>query len=270
MEFKVLDKGLVKLIDFMGTDTDIVDAARVSYEPSMHKSSDEGLIRYLYRHKHTTPFEMCEVKLYLKMPVFVARQWIRHRTANINEYSGRYSVIKDEFYIPPTIRSQSKSNKQGSGDVIDPETFLLKLLEEWNDTPELAFEQYNHLLEYDVAREQARIHLPLSMYTEFYWKVDLHNLLHFLKLRTDPHAQEEIRVFANAIEEIVQHLYPMAHKAWTDYSKLAYNLSRMELQILQDQLNWNPDTIKAFERRVNNSQEMSEREKKDFLARMVR
>lgn len=226
--------GVVKLVDFMGRDDDIVHAARVSYDPASTsvKRDSRGLIRYLYRHKHTTPFEMCELKFYLKMPIFVARQWVRHRTANINEYSGRYSIMKNEFYVPDEVRVQSKSNKQGS----DGNMTLDELLKfAWEDTASDAFELYKTLVsdEVGVARELARIHLPLSTYTEFYWKIDLHNLLHFLKLRTDPHAQLEIRQYAGAMEQMVSTLYPLAYEAWVDYSKEAYNMSRMEIRVLR-------------------------------------
>lgn len=264
MEFKVLDYGKVKLVDHMGTDKAIVDAARVSYDPgsTKHTSSDEGLIRYLYRHKHTTPFEMCEVKLYLKMPIYVARQWIRHRTANINEYSGRYSVMKEEFHRPEELRHQSKTNKQGSE---EGEPFDDFLLGDWNMQAEEAFETYSHLVKAGAAREQARIHLPLSTYTEFYWKVDLHNLLHFLKLRTDPHAQLEIRLFADTIEAIVASLYPIAYRAWYDYSKKAYNMSRMEVSVFKELIHSDPDNIEAFKERVKDRDDLNDREKADFI-----
>lgn len=270
-KIKVLDKGFVRLVDHMGRDEDIVDAARVSYNPesTKHTSSDRGLIRYLYRHKHTTPFEMCEIKLHLKMPVFVARQWIRHRTANINEVSGRYSILKDEFFVPSAIRKQSTSNKQGSEGFADVPAALLNF---WMKQPEDSFRAYQHLVREDgpdVARELARIHLPLSTYTAFYWKVDLHNLLHFLKLRTDPHAQEEIRLFADAIESIVELLWPLAHEAWVDYSKEAHTFSRMEMEVLRLLINTHSDATLAIHDVLDHRTDMSEREKREFASALL-
>ena len=268
METRVLDYGVVRLQDHMGGDKDIVDAARVSYDPHStdHTRSDEGLIRYLYRHKHTTPFEMCELKFYLKMPIFVARQWIRHRTANINEYSGRYSVMKNEFHVPKVVRQQSLANKQGSE---GQATISDLLVEDWHIRTGKQFHVYEDLIQNNVAREQARIHLPLSTYTELYWKIDLHNLFHFLKLRTDPHAQEEIRVYADAIEEMVSHLYPLAHKAWVDYSKEAYSLSRMEIRAIQnimlEFLGHDDDAATRMAQVIMERADMTTREKGDLI-----
>lgn len=263
---EVLDKGFVELVDTMGDDAAIVEAARVSYGKGTKKVSDDrGLIRYLYRHKHTTPFEMCEMKFCIKQPIFVARQWIRHRTANINEISGRYSIMLDEFHEPVLLRAQSSSNKQGSSEeIVDLDE------DKWASfmqTPQDAFDIYNDLVEgHDVAREQARIHLPLSTYTRFYWKIDLHNLLHFLKLRTDPHAQEEIRLFAEAIEDMVRFKFPLAYEAWVDYSKEAHTFSRMEMDILRQLITVNSDAMVAIYDVLDHRDDMSEREKNDFLA----
>lgn len=265
---EVLDKGFVELVDTMGTDASIVQAARVSYgKGTKHVKNNRGLIRYLYRHQHTTPFEMCEMKFHIKQPIFVARQWIRHRTASINEISGRYSVMVDEFHEPTLLRAQSNTNKQGSSDeVVDLED------DQWAafmQTPQDAFDQYNLLVEDggpNVAREQARIHLPLSTYTQFYWKIDLHNLLHFLKLRTDPHAQEEIRLFAEAIEDMVRFKFPLAYEAWIDYSKEAHTFSRMEMEVLRQLINVDSDAMLALHDVLEHRGDMTESEKIEFLA----
>lgn len=239
----VLDHGFIRVVDYMGTDDSIVQAARVSYgEGTKTPSDDRALIRYLMRHLHTTPFEMCEVKLHLKMPIFVARQWVRHRTASINEYSGRYSTMKDEFYVPAAldIQGQSTTNKQGRGGEITPEAQAVahSVFQAMAELSEAAFKTYNWFAADEVegpgvARELARIILPLSTYTEFYWKLDLHNLLHFLRLRMDSHAQTEIRSFANEIAAIVQAWCPIAFEAFTDYRLEAATLSRAEMEIIR-------------------------------------
>ena len=261
---KVLKKGFVNLLGTMGDDKAIVEAARISYDPdSTRKTSpnDETLINYLYRHKHTTPFEMVEYKFHLKMPIFVARQWIRHRTASINEVSGRYSVIHDEFYTPSGYRAQSQTNMQGSKD----EDIMLhaSLAMAWDGTgPQEAFLNYNRVLKRGVSRELARIHLPLSTYTEFIWKIDLHNLLHFLKLRTDPHAQYEIREFARAVETHVAFNCPLAYGAWLKYSKNAYNLSSVERGLMIELLGvLDPDDIKQ----ELNKWDLTKRERLEFM-----
>ncbi|MFQ5454304.1 MAG: FAD-dependent thymidylate synthase, partial [Candidatus Zixiibacteriota bacterium] len=195
-EFKILDYGFVRLIDYMGSDESIVQAARVSYGAGTKKlSEDRGLIRYLMRQKHTTPFEMVELKFHVKLPIFVARQWIRHRSANVNEYSGRYSIMKEEFYLPAAddIRFQSTVNKQGRSDKDVPDELKAKLLDYLKQSQKEAYVNYSRFVEEGLARELARINLPLSLYTEWYWKIDLHNLFHFLRLRMDPHAQKEIQ-----------------------------------------------------------------------------
>jgi thymidylate synthase (FAD) len=226
-----LDKGFVRLVDFMGSDDAIVQAARVSYgKGTKSVSQDRGLIRYLMRHKHTSPFEMVEFKFHVKLPIFVARQWIRHRTANVNEYSGRYSEMTDEFYVPSIdqIRPQSTMNKQGRGDESFPENEAKQIAEDMNKTQQDLFTKYNNLLEKDLARELARINLPLSNYTEWYWKIDLHNLFHFLRLRIDSHAQFEIRVYGEAIAAIIKEIVPIAYEAFEDYVLNGMYLSAQE------------------------------------------
>jgi thymidylate synthase (FAD) len=241
-EIKVHDHGLVALVDVMPrmvpagktADFAIVQAARVSYGAGTKQvNEDRGLIRYLARHRHTTPFEMVEFKFHHVMPIFVARQWIRHRTANVNEYSARYSVVRDRFYHPSAenVRKQSASNRQGGEEPIDPATaqeFLTYL-----DEIERGYAKYEAFLEKGVAREIARIALPASVYTEWYWKIDLHNLFHFLSLRMDEHAQQEIRDYANAMFELVRPIVPVAAEAFLDYNLGSVHLSRLEAEALR-------------------------------------
>lgn len=199
-EFRCLNAGFVRLVDYMGSDEAIVQAARVSYgKGTKAVNEDRSLIRYLMRHAHTTPFEMVEFKFHIKLPIFVARQWIRHRTANVNEYSGRYSVMKDEFYIPDpdAIHFQNLRNRQGRRTDDVPSELRGRVLQILTTSQKQLYGEYEKMLEEDIARELARINLPLSLYTEWYWKIDLHNLFHFLRLRMDDHAQYEIRVYAN-------------------------------------------------------------------------
>ena len=231
-----LDKGFVRLIDVMGDDAAIVQAARVSYGSGTKKVlEDRGLIRYLLRHAHTTPFEMVEFKFHVKLPIFVARQWIRHRTANVNEYSGRYSEMKDEFYTPHPndIRPQSVANKQGRSDETLPEGMAEQAANAFKSGQDEAYAQYQEFLEQGIAREIARINLPVSNYTEWYWKIDLHNLFHFLRLRIDAHAQYEIRVFAEAIAELVQPFVPYAWEAFEDYVLNAHRMTAPELKVMK-------------------------------------
>ena len=241
-EVKVHEQGLVALVDVMPrlvpagmtADYAIVQAARVSYGQGTRKvQEDRGLIRYLARHRHTTPFEMVEFKFHHVMPIFVARQWIRHRTANVNEYSARYSVVKDRFYRPSieSIRQQSATNRQGGdqpADVSTAEDFLRYL-----EATEAHYADYERMVEKGVARELARIGLPLSVYTEWYWKIDLHNLFHFLSLRMDPHAQQEIRDYANAMLALIQPIVPIAAEAFLDYRLNAITLSGLEIEALR-------------------------------------
>ena len=232
----VLDHGFIRLIDYMGDDAAIVQAARVSYGAgTKHVQNDEGLIRYLMRHWHSTPFEMCEIKLHVKLPVFVARQWIRHRTANVNEYSARYSILDREFYIPAPehLAAQSVVNNQGRGAVLDgPEA--ARVLDLLKNDANTAYDHYEAMLstaqpdgtpQQGLARELARMNLPANIYTQWYWKVDLHNLFHFLRLRADPHAQYEIRVYAEEICKVVADWVPLAYRAFEDYRMGGVTLS---------------------------------------------
>lgn len=244
--------GHVRLVDLMGDDSAIVQAARVSYgKGTKTVNEDTGLIRYLMRHRHTTPLEMCEIKLHLKMPIHVARQWIRHRTASVNEYSTRYSEVPDQFETlqVDTLRMQSASNKQGSSGLMKDQEFVTcdgvqDTGESWaagfagamNDSFFEAHALYEELLEAGAAREQARNVLPLATYTEMYWKIDLHNLLHFLALRMDSHAQQEIREFANAIYQIVKDWVPVTAQAFEDYRLNSVTLSAQEWQVIKEEL----------------------------------
>ncbi|UWQ22750.1 FAD-dependent thymidylate synthase [Jannaschia sp. W003] len=219
----VLDHGFVRVVDYMGDDEAICQAARVSYgRGTKAVSNDEGLIRYLMRHWHSTPFEMCEVKLHVKLPVFVARQWIRHRTANVNEYSARYSILDREFYVPEArhLAAQATQNNQGRGAALEGEE-AERVLRWLREDADRAYDHYEAMISQDgqqgLARELARMNLPANVYTQWYWKVDLHNLLHFLRLRSDAHAQWEIRVYADAIAESVRDWVPMAWRAFEDY-----------------------------------------------------
>jgi thymidylate synthase (FAD) len=219
----LLDHGFIRVIDYMGDDAAIVQAARVSYGAgTKHVQNDEGLIRYLMRHWHSTPFEMCEVKLHVKLPVFVARQWIRHRTANVNEYSARYSILDREFYIPAPehLAAQSSVNNQGRGETLGPEESARVLSWLKSDAAQ-AYDHYEAMLSQDgqqgLARELARMNLPMNIYTQWYWKTDLHNLFHFLRLRADAHAQYEIRVYAEAIARVTADWVPLAFRAFEDY-----------------------------------------------------
>ena len=226
--FKILDHGFVRVIDYMGNDTSIVQAARVSYGKGTKKlNQDKSLINYLISHRHSTPFEMNEIKFHVKLPIFVARQWIRHRTANVNEYSARYSILDKEFYIPKkeNLKPQSQSNNQGrSGDLSSAEVkSYSKII---RDNSKIGFENYNKLLNEDesgkmidgskkgLARELSRMTLPLNSYTQWYWKIDLHNFMHFLSLRFDPHAQYEIRVYAEVMMEILKKWVPLTYEAF--------------------------------------------------------
>ena len=239
----VLDHGFVRVVDYMGDDGAIVQAARVSYGRGTRKvSEDQGLIHYLMRHRHSTPFEMCEIKLHVKLPIFVARQWIRHRTANVNEYSARYSILDNEFYLPAPaqLAAQSAANRQGRGEVLEgaEAASVMELLREDSRR------QYAHYMEMlneteageaiddtrsGLARELARMGLTLNFYTQWYWKVDLHNLMHFLSLRADPHAQYEIRVYAEAMLDVMRRWVPLCHEAFLQHRLHAVTLSAAAL-----------------------------------------
>jgi thymidylate synthase (FAD) len=242
----VLDHGFVRVIDYMGDDAAIVQAARVSYGRGTKRvSEDAGLIRYLMRHRHSTPFEMCEIKYHVKLPIFVARQWIRHRTANVNEYSARYSVMDREFYIPAPehLAAQSEANRQGRGAVLegDEATAVLDLL---RDDAGRAYDHYAWMLNEDdadparqgLARELARMNLTLNTYTQWYWKADLHNLLGFLQLRADSHAQYEIRAYADAMLATVAAWVPATYAAFCDYRMGAATLSAGMVAVLKRRL----------------------------------
>ena len=259
----VLDHGFVGLIDHMGSDSSVVQAARVSYgDGTKSVSEDRALLRYLMRHKHTSPFEMCQIKLFIKMPIFVMRQWVRHRTASLNEYSGRYSIMTDEFYLPETtvIQPQSKDNKQGrAGELSDKSADGVRWM--MQASYDQSYDIYNALLgdrnaenfktgeviydPYDredplfddefggIAREMARCVLPVANYTELYWTQNLHNMMHLLKLRMDPHAQYEIRAFANAVYDLIKPIYPESLQAFDDYVRESVSLSRMETNVMK-------------------------------------
>jgi thymidylate synthase (FAD) len=236
---QVLDHGFVRVIDYMGDDSAICQAARVSYgKGTKSVQNDEGLIRYLMRHWHSTPFEMCEIKLHVKLPVFVARQWIRHRTANVNEYSARYSILDREFYIPApeNVNAQSEVNNQGRGHVLQGEE-AARVMEILKADSARCYDNYEAMISQDgqqgLARELARMNLPANIYTQWYWKVDLHNLFHFLRLRADSHAQYEIRVYADAICEMVADWVPFAYKAFEDYRMGAVSMSTQMVDCLR-------------------------------------
>jgi thymidylate synthase (FAD) len=235
-KFSVLNDGFVCLVDCMGDDGAVVQAARVSYGAGTRKVSDDRtLIRYLLRHRHTTPFEMAEIKLLVRVPMDCWRQWIRHRTASVNEYSTRYSIAIDSMQstLPEEWRTQSASNRQGSGDLLPPDVGV-QLTEGESEFQAAAEKLYKDRLEQGVAREQARKDLPLSTYTEAYWKIDLHNLLHFLALRMDEHAQLEIRQYAQTIgEQILQPLFPLVWEAFQDYRMQAMFLTRLDIGVIE-------------------------------------
>jgi thymidylate synthase (FAD) len=249
----VLDHGFIRVIDYMGDDSSIVQSARVSYGKGTKKvSTDEGLIRYLMRHWHSTPFEMCEIKYHVKLPIFIARQWIRHRTANVNEYSARYSILDKEFYIPAKeqLSAQATNNRQGRGDLITGEQAdeVLKILK---DDAVRTYDNYEKMLNerFDgtiidekksgLARELARMNLTLNSYTQWYWKTDLLNLMNFLFLRGDSHAQYEIRVYAEKMLETVKKWVPITHAAFLDYRVGAAHLSSKGLKIVKSMINGN-------------------------------
>ncbi len=243
----VLDHGFIRVVDYMGDDSAIVQSARVSYGSGTKKINlDRGLIQYLIRHKHTTPFEMCEIKFHIKLPMFVARQWIRHRTANVNEYSARYSILGKDFYLPEReqLAVQSTSNRQGRGNLLG-EKDAIRVLDILKKDAEQCYTHYEDMINEDMTgntvdeskskltRELARINLPVNFYTEWYWKIDLHNLLHFLHLRADSHAQYEIRVYAEAMLDIVKKWVPLTYDAFNEYCVQGINLSRNAMKALK-------------------------------------
>jgi len=246
----VLDHGFVRVIDYMGDDGAVVQAARVSYGRGTRRvSEDRGLIKYLMRHRHTTPFEMCEIKYHVKLPIFVARQWIRHRTANVNEYSARYSILDKEFYVPAPqhLAAQATSNRQGRGDLVEGAA-AQRVLDLLREDAERAYANYAELLNEDeggarkdpswpgLARELARMNLSLNFYTQWYWKTDLHNLMHFLSLRADVHAQYEIRAYADAMLDTLRRWVPMIYEAFLEYRMNASTISATGLKVIQRML----------------------------------
>ena len=259
-EIQVHEHGFVKLLDVMGDDEEVENAARISYGEGTRKTSQtRNLIHYLMRHKHTSPFEMCEVKFHLKLPIFVMRQLVRHRTANLNEYSGRYSVMSDDFYFPKgkNLKPQSSTNKQGreDGELRNPgeiEFEIFRILDG-------AKNAYHNLLDWDLSRELARIVLPVANYTEVIWKIDLHNFFHFYRLRGDDHAQDEIQHFADAMWQLVEPHFPICCEAFTDYVLEAKTFSNKEMAIIKDNLNgsW-----------VMSKYGLSERESREFLDKL--
>lgn len=248
---KVLDHGFVRVIDYMGDDSAIVQAARVSYgKGTKQVNQDKGLINYLMRHWHSTPFEMCEIKFHVKLPIFVARQWIRHRTANVNEYSARYSIMDREFYIPTPeqLAPQSKQNHQGRSDLVLSPEESARVLHLLKSDSEQVYSHYEEMMNADqagnvldenksgIARELARMNLTLNYYTQWYWKIDLHNLMHFLMLRADSHAQYEIRVYAEAMMDVMKKWVPFAAEAFEEHRLHSARLSRTGLAVVKRML----------------------------------
>ncbi|MFZ3084284.1 FAD-dependent thymidylate synthase [Rhodoferax ferrireducens] len=230
-EIKVLNKGFVRLVDYMGGDARIVQSARVSYgDGTKTIREDASLIGYLLRNKHTSPFEQVVFTFHIKTPIFVARQWVRHRTARMNEISGRYSVMADEFYVPENvdIRPQNKLNKQGRADDVLKSEIKNEFLTSLESDQAAVYSRYETYLKNDISRELARVNLPLSLYTQFYWQIDLHNLLHFLRLRLDPHAQKEIRVYGEALAQCAKVVAPIAYQAFEEHVMNSVTLSASE------------------------------------------
>ncbi len=269
----VLDHGFIRVIDYMGNDNAIVQAARVSYgKGTKQVNQDQGLINYLMRHRHTTPFEMCDIKFHIKLPIFIARQWIRHRTASVNEYSARYSILGNEFYLPEAqnLAAQSKSNRQGRSDDAVPAAIASKVLNILQDDATKCYQHYIEMMNEDdtgklidestigITRELARMNLTLNHYTEWYWKINLHNLLHFLALRADSHAQYEIRVYAEKMLEIVKAWVPFAYEAFEEYKLHATHISRKGIDVIKRRL--------AGEKVTQESSGMSKREWEELLS----
>lgn len=252
-EIAVLDKGFVRLVDYFGSDSRIVQAARVSYgEGTKSYRQDQGLIDYLLWNDHTSPFEQVSFTFHLKMPVFVARQWIRHRTAKVNEISGRYSVMKNEFYIPAgeDIAFQSEDNRQGRKNESVPQKLQQEIRQLMAEEQNRAYETYTKLLEMGIAREIARINLPLSLYTEWYWQMDLHNLFHFLKLRMDKHAQKEIRDYAQVIFSIVRKVCPMAARSFEKHKLSGVSLSEEEAAAVREIVSGGQNPLQGRDREI--------------------
>jgi len=274
--FPVLDHGFVSLVDYMGTDEDIERAARVSYGYGTRKqSATRGLLRYLRRHKHTTPSEMVELKFHCCMPMFIARQWIRHRTASVNEYSGRYSLIPMLFYTPEAaqLQTQSKRNNQGrSGQAVAADLFQ-EAQRRWAEIRSESTDAYAWLTANEVARELARIDLPLSTYTQWYWKIDLHNLLHFLSLRVDTHAQWEIQEYGRVMAGMLKRVAPLSYEAWIDYDVCGGHVSRAELSAIRALVSVDGDGLQGKAARLDRAalegHGLAKREVEELLAKLV-
>ena len=271
-EIEVHELGFVKLLDVMGNDEEVENAARISYGEGTRKvSQTRNLIRYLMRHKHTSPFEMCEVKFHLKLPIFVMRQLVRHRTANLNEYSGRYSVMSNEFYLPEGdyLAKQSTTNSQGRGEVLEQQGLLQF---EFNRIYDGASMAYQVLLEEDLSREVARAVLPVANYTECIWKIDLHNFFHFVKLRSDSHAQREIRDYANAMYELVKPNFPLCCEAFEDYVQGATTFSKQEMEVIRELLSYTDAKAALAGMSVKDvgvlESKLGKRESKEFLEKL--
>ena len=274
--FPVLDHGFVALVDYLGTDEDIERAARVSYGYGTRKqSATRGLLRYLRRHKHTTPSEMVELKFHCCMPMFIARQWIRHRTASVNEYSGRYSLVPMLFYSPDEaqLQTQSKRNNQGrSGQTVGRELYD-EAQRRWAAIRRESTDAYGWLTENQVARELARIDLPLSTYTQWYWKIDLHNLLHFLTLRVDTHAQWEIQEYGRVMAGMLKRVAPLSYEAWIDYDVCGTHVSRAELSAIRALVGVEGDSLQGngarLDRGALEGHGMAKREVDELLAKLA-
>lgn len=261
----VLDHGFVRLVDYLGGDARIVQSARVSYgDGTKTVREDAALIDYLLRHAHTSPFEQVVLTFHLKMPIFVARQWMRHRTARANEISGRYSVLPNEFYVPDEgqLRVQSQQNKQGRSDEVVPPERRAEVLQILQEGTTGRYAEYESMLEDGLARELARLHLPVSLYTEMYWQIDLHNLMHFLRLRIDSHAQHEIRVFAEALATCAKAVAPEAYKAFEEHVLHGARFSKSELELLKKALDRN-----ALEDILTGS-DMRKSRQREFLSKL--
>lgn len=271
-EIEVHELGFVKLLDVMGNDEEVENAARISYGEGTRKvSQTRNLIRYLMRHKHTSPFEMCEVKFHLKLPIFIMRQLVRHRTANLNEYSGRYSVMSNEFYLPEGdyLAKQSTTNSQGRGEVLEQEGLLQF---EFNRIYDGASTAYQVLLEEDLSRELARAVLPVANYTECIWKIDLHNFFHFVKLRSDSHAQREIRDYSDAMYELVKPNFPLCCEAFEDYVQGATTFSKQEMGVIRELLEYADTKAALAGMSVKDvgvlESKLGKRESKEFLEKL--
>ena len=264
--------GFVKLLDVMGNDEEVENSARISYGEGTRKvNQTRNLIRYLMRHKHTSPFEMCEVKFHLKLPIFIMRQLVRHRTANLNEYSGRYSVMSNEFYLPEGdyLAKQSTTNSQGRGEVLEQQGLLQF---EFNRIYDGASMAYQVLLEHDLSREVARALLPVANYTECIWKIDLHNFFHFVKLRSDSHAQREIRDYADAMYELVKPNFPLCCEAFEDYIQGATTFSKQEMGVIKELLEYADTKAALAGMSVKGAgvleSKLGKRESKEFLEKI--